>query len=351
MAYRRRLEQDLDRWIAAGHVAGDKRAAILAMVRDGPRIDAATALAFVGAVMLGLAMVAFIAANWDGMARLARLCLVLAAFALAIGGAAWAAGKARPMLSNALSTIAALVFAAGVGLVGQIFDIAGKPGHALIGAGVGAALIAGAGRSTGAAVLSLALLGIGDATAMGDGLWWLLAASALAGLAAWSWRSPALAQAASLALLIGVGWLCARSDAQAAWFLAAALGAAGAAYLARGRDDGAEGVFSTAYGWAVWGALIYLVAAGVSGGVTGAAMIPHRLVWLAAAGGAIALGRHDRHAMVTTAGVLFLIGAVMALLVDLGVDLIAAAGLFFVCALAAMIAGLLLRRAAKEKAP
>ena len=112
MAYRNRIERDLDRWIAAGHVGADRRAAMLAMVEEPRRLDAATALAFVGALLLGLAVIALVAANWDGLPRLVRFVLVLALFAAAVGGAAWAAGKQRPALSNGLTTMAALIFAA-----------------------------------------------------------------------------------------------------------------------------------------------------------------------------------------------------------------------------------------------
>ena len=58
----------------------------------------------------------------------------------------------------------------------------------------------------------------------------------------------------------------------------------------------------------------------------------------------MALGRIDRHPFVTAVGVLGLIGAVSALLMDLGLDLMTAAGVFLLCAVAALVAGLLLRR-------
>ena len=350
MAYRQRVERDLDRWVGAGHVGADRRAAMLAMIEEPRRLDAATALAFVGALLLGLALIAFVAANWDGLPRLVRFGLVLALFGAAVGGAAWAAGKARPAVANGLTTLAALIFAAAVGLVGQIFDIAGSPAHALISSGVAAALLALAGRSTGAAIAALVLIGLGNMQ-LGDATpWWLLAAALPAALAAWSWKSSALAHAASFALLIAIGWLCGRNGAAAGWFLTAAVAAAGLAAAARWRAQTADdAMFQTFYGWAVWGALAFLVSAGIDHMDVGPNMIPHRLAWLAVAGGAIALGRHDRHALVTAAGVLFLIGAVGALLVDLGVDLLTAAALFFACAIAALIGGLLLRRGAQQK--
>jgi len=349
MAYRKRLERDVDRWIAAGHVAGEKRADMLAMVEEPRRLDASTALAWIGAVMFGIAVIAFVAANWDGLPRLTRFIMVLGLFAASVGAAAWTAQRNRPGASNALTTLAALVFAAAVGLVGQIFDIAGKPSHALIGSGVAAAMLALAGRSTGAALASLVLIGFGDAQLGGDGkLIITLGASLLAVVAAWSWKSSALAHGASLALFFAGAWTIGQlNDAATGWFLVATAVAAGVAAFARWRSQsGDAGVFAVFYGWLVWIALAFLVFAGVEGGI-GADKIPHRLAWLAAAGGVITLGRHDRHALVTAGGVVFFIAAITAILVDLGVDLMTAAALFGACALVALAGGFILRRRAK----
>lgn len=349
MAYRKRLERDLDRWIAAGHVPADRRANMLAMVEEPRRLDAATALAWIGAVLLGVAIIAFIAANWDGLPRLVRFIMVLGLFGAATGGAAWAAHRNRPATSNALATLASLIFAAAVGLVGQIFDIAGKASHALIGSGVAAALLALAGRSTGAGLAALLLIALGDVQLFDGRMLITLGAGLLAAVAAWSWRSAALAHGASLAIFVAGIWTIGRLHAgEAGWFLVAAAVAASVAALARWRwNAGDAEVFATFYGWFVWIALAFLVSAGFAASGTGPEMIPHRLAWLAAAGGAITLGRHDRHALISTGGIVFLLAAVGTVLVDLGVDLLTAAALFFVCALVALAGGLIMRRKAK----
>lgn len=92
--YKERVTQDLDRWIAAGHVAADKRAAMLATIPDARRLDAATALAWVGGLLLGIAIIAFVSANWDGMPKLARFAVLITAFFACAGAGAWAAHKA-----------------------------------------------------------------------------------------------------------------------------------------------------------------------------------------------------------------------------------------------------------------
>lgn len=349
MAYRKRLERDLDRWIAAGHVPAEKRTDMLAMVEQPRRLDAASTLAWIAAVMFGIAVIAFVAANWDGLPRLARFIMVLALFAACVSGAAWTAQRDRPATSNALTTLAALVFAAAVGLVGQIFDIAGKPSHALIGSGVAAAMLALAGRSTGAALVSLVLLCFGEAQLDGERMLFItFVAGLLAAVAAWSWKSAALAHGASIALLFAVGWSIGQLHAgNTGWFLfATAIFAVAAAFARWIWQSETSDIFSVYFGWFVWSALIFLVCAGLEGG-SGAGKIPHRIAWLVAAGGAVTLGRMDRHALVTAAGVVFIIGAIAAILVDLGVDLMTAAALFGLCALIALAGGYLLRRRAK----
>ncbi len=351
-AYKDRVQQDLDRWIGAGLVDAGKRGAILATIPDTRRMDAATALAWVGGILLGIAIIAFVAANWDFTPKLVRFAMLLAAFLGLAGTGAWASSKERPTLSNILLTIAALVFAASIGLTGQIFDIAGNPRSAAYGAGVAAFALAAAGRSTGAALVGLIFIAFGDFT---DRQWfagadseapWMLIAAPLSAYLALRWGSAALAHASALAIIYCFGWFAARTEAEAGVFLFLAIGmaamAGGARWLNQ-QDRPFAGVF---YGWFTAGALLFFAIAGYLpwfGGENGGGGIAHRIVWLIASGGALALGRYDRHGLVTAIGVLSLIAAICALLNDLGLDLLAAAGVFLVCAVVALIAGLALR--------
>ena len=355
--YKERVTQDLDRWIGDGLVAADKREAILASIPDARRLDAATALAWVGGVLLGIAVISFIAANWDGIPKLARFALLLAAFLGLAGAGAWAAHKQRPILSNILLMITALVFGASIGLVGQIFDIAGEPRAAAYGAGVAGLALALAGRSTGAATVGLVFIALGDITGrewfsgVGSDAPWMLFAAPLGAFLALRWGSAPLAHVSALAIIYCFGWFAARFEhAEAGIFLFLAIGLGAMATGARWlyvQERAFAGVF---YGWFAWAAFVFFAIAGylpwVGDETSQTAGAAHRFVWILAASGVIALGRIDRHLLVTTVGVLSSIGGVFALLIDLGLDLMAAAGVFLVCAVAALVAGLLLRRRA-----
>lgn len=333
-SYKERVRGDLDRWIGEGLVPAASRQPILDSIAGSRRPDAVAALAMIGVLLAGAAIVAFVAANWDVIPRFARFGVLMAAFLAACAGAAWADWRRRPNLGNGLLTLAALIFAAAIGLTGQIFDIAGDPKAALMGAAGAAALLAVVGRSSGAGVAALVLASFGDFAS--PQTWWLLPGALLAGGLAWLWRSRPLTHAAAIGIALGVGpalWQSLHGDIWGwpsfAASAALALGAlAGRLAAEHGRDEG-----RVYYGWLAWGALSFFVAA--SGGweeQPSALLFLHRIAWLLLSGAVITLGRIDRHGGVVAVGVLSLIGAMIALMADLGLSLLTASMIFAIAA-------------------
>jgi len=354
-SYKDRVSKDLEGWIAAGLVPEGSRQPILAAMPDTRRLDAATALAWVGGVLLGLAVIAFISANWDALPRIARFVLVIGVFAAGAGGAAWCSEHKRPNTANGLLTFAALAFAAAIGLTGQIFDIVGNARVALYASGVVAAALGLAGRGSGPLVAALLFFGMGDywidaSVGRSDTfdmlIPWLAVAAPAAGALAVRWRSTTLAHAAALGVIAATFWIAFKGEHHAIALLAGAvvlLGlAAGGRWLGK-REPSLGGAF---YGWFAWGALATFVGAGYE--YDGHTLdLTHRIAWLAFAGAGVAIGRHDRHALVTAAGVVGMLGAVAAILVDLGVNLLTAAAVFLIAALVAVAAGVALRRVSR----
>lgn len=124
MGRRRRLERDLDRWIAAGWVDPGNRQAILDDTQSRPgHWSAAGAGLILGAVLLALAALSFVAANWADMPRLARFALILAALWAALGGSGEAFRRANPALGHALALVGAALFGAAIMLTAQTFNI------------------------------------------------------------------------------------------------------------------------------------------------------------------------------------------------------------------------------------
>jgi uncharacterized membrane protein len=348
-SYRRRLEGDLDQWIASGLVAAENREVILATIPQSRRLDAATALAAIGAFLAGAAIIAFIAANWGAIPRLVRFAMILAAFLAAAVAGAWAAGRERIVTKNVLLSLAAMIFAAAIGLTGQIFDIAGDEASALRAAGLAAALLAIAGRAAWPAAAAIGFVlagdlaaGLGGARGEGSALWWAVGAAPGGAALALLWRSRPLARAAGLAAIVAAftpPWP--PEDLMRERLLLTAALFAGLAALARAHRHRFDGVTAEFYAWSVAGGLICFAAAGLGGGAFGVA---HAILWLALSAAVTTLGRHDSDGRVTALGVLSLFAAGAALLFNLGVGLLTSAAVFAGCGLAALAIALVLRR-------
>ncbi len=122
--YRRRLAADLPKWREAGWVSPDGAEAILATL--GGRGSAFTMAAIVGslgALLLGIGVIAFVAANWEALSRPARLGVILAGLALAYATAAVLDRRQLRAFAEAALLAAALVFAAAIALVGQSYSL------------------------------------------------------------------------------------------------------------------------------------------------------------------------------------------------------------------------------------
>ncbi|WP_029059965.1 DUF2157 domain-containing protein [Stappia stellulata] len=123
--YRRQLEADLPRWVRAGWIAPEGAAQIRRDVgADGEgRFRLPLLLAGIGAICIALALVAFVAANWEAIPRAVKLggiaVLLVGAHAVAAGFAArgWRAA------ADIATLFAVLVFVAGLSLVGQMYHL------------------------------------------------------------------------------------------------------------------------------------------------------------------------------------------------------------------------------------
>jgi len=160
LIYMRRLQDDLETWVAKGWVTSEAAGLILANTRqkDG-RSKLPMALAGIGVLCIALAIAAFIAANWAEIPKTVKL----TGIALCVIGAhliaAYAASRGKRGVSDLATAFATLVFVGGLALIGQIFHLPQDwPGGAFIvclGA-LAAAWIAGSRASLVVAAIALA---------------------------------------------------------------------------------------------------------------------------------------------------------------------------------------------------
>lgn len=266
--YRKRLEADIDRWIEAGIVQAGAKADMLRLAApQGAAWSAAGAGAILGAVLLALAAMTFVAANWADMARLARFAVILAALWGAFGGAAFAFSRGSAIAGHALALLGAALFGAAIMLTAQTFNMASfRNTGVLIWAG-GALAAAVLIPSRPVLILASALLagwiGLESASPYAPGIVWIfLPAALLTAIAAGRLKSAMSWNLISIAAFIWVWSVLTHLDEIGAGSTLALICLmiliAGAAALlaAQARDRGVfgAGVFSN------WSALLALGA-------------------------------------------------------------------------------------------
>lgn len=124
--FEQRIAAETRAWAEEGLVSREQAEAIAARYADTERVRRrdrfVQTLAFLGAVGVGLGVILFFAANWDGIPRYARLALLVAGIvALYAGGDRLAAS--RPRIAHALLLLGCLLFGASLFLVGQMFNV------------------------------------------------------------------------------------------------------------------------------------------------------------------------------------------------------------------------------------
>ncbi|MGY8710782.1 DUF2157 domain-containing protein [Bradyrhizobium sp. 18BD] len=123
-AYRQRLEADLAQWEADGVIAPTAAASIRNVLPPlSPGINIAVVVAIVGGLLIAAAFLAFVAAHWTEIARLLRFAILLAGMVVAGGLGAWFATTGRTVLADLCASISAIIFGAGIALVGQMYHL------------------------------------------------------------------------------------------------------------------------------------------------------------------------------------------------------------------------------------
>ena len=237
-SYRARLAKDLPLWRDKGWVTPEGAAGILqSLPRPGPGLGMSGIIAILGAVLLGVGVLALVAANWEAIPRLTRFGMLVGVMGAAYGTAAMLQLRGQRLFAEAAFLVAGLVFGGSIALVGQSYHLAGDFDDAVL-------MWALACLAAGALTRSTALLVL---AAAGSAYWIGISIS---------WRAPAPwpGVALSTAVVLVSIWVGARMARVPAilvlgFAIAAAVVTAG---RARGWSHGGEMALLAAIGLAFW---------------------------------------------------------------------------------------------------
>jgi len=123
--FTRGLRRELPKWVEAGLVAPENAPRILAhAAARSQRHSLASMFAILGAVLLGVGVITFFAANWQEMPKIAKLLVLFGVMWASFAMAAWSVAHAsRGWLSESMLLLAVLMFGANIMLIAQIYHI------------------------------------------------------------------------------------------------------------------------------------------------------------------------------------------------------------------------------------
>ena len=124
------LEGELNYSSEMGVINGDLAQQILSLYQI-KAVSFIRVLVTIGAVLIGLGVLSFIASNWAGISKLTKFIIILSAYLGAnIGGITLL--KVSPKTGRALIYLGTLIFGAGIFLIGQMFNFGGHFSQAFL---------------------------------------------------------------------------------------------------------------------------------------------------------------------------------------------------------------------------
>jgi uncharacterized membrane protein len=118
------LKQELDYYYTDDIITDEQRQRILDLYEAGHSFNFIRVFLVVGAVLLGLGILSFIASNWDQIGKLFKFMIILSIF-IAINYAGYRLKDKYPATGRSLMYVGVVAYGAGIFLIGQMFNYGG----------------------------------------------------------------------------------------------------------------------------------------------------------------------------------------------------------------------------------
>lgn len=133
-SYRDRLRNEIARWRGAGLVDAATAESLLRDVEQNRSegFSFGSVLAIMAAVLVGAAVLVFVAANWEGIPRLGRVAGLFALIAAGYVGGALLKARDHPGFGEGLFLVGAAAFGGAIALIGQMYHMTGDETQAVL---------------------------------------------------------------------------------------------------------------------------------------------------------------------------------------------------------------------------
>lgn len=119
------VSKELDHFESNGLITGEQKTGILEIYEIKGGLNFIRVVVTIGAILVGLGILSFIASNWDGISHLVKLLIIFGVFA-GVNFAGYMLSENNPKTGRSLIYLGTLVYGAGIFLIGQMYNFGGE---------------------------------------------------------------------------------------------------------------------------------------------------------------------------------------------------------------------------------
>lgn len=118
------VSKELDHFESSGLITGEQKAGILEIYEIKGGLNFIRVVVTIGAILVGLGILSFIASNWDGISHFVKLMIIFGVFG-GVNFAGYVLSENNPRTGRSLIYLGTLVYGAGIFLIGQMYNFGG----------------------------------------------------------------------------------------------------------------------------------------------------------------------------------------------------------------------------------
>jgi len=118
------ISTELEHYESNGLITGEQKNSLLEIYEIKSGLNFIQVVVTIGAIMVGLGILSFIASNWDGISHLVKLLLIFGVFG-GVNLAGYLLSETNPKTGRSFIYLGTLVYGAGIFLIGQMYNFGG----------------------------------------------------------------------------------------------------------------------------------------------------------------------------------------------------------------------------------